>query len=237
MNISVITDNVFLYKELKKIILHNDYLEYNFTFYSSPNNIIDKSVSELTIKDSLPMLIKSSDLVFSLHCKQLFPKELVNQVRCINVHPGLNPYNRGWFPQAFSIINGLPIGVTIHEIDELLDHGDIIVQESIQQYEYDTSLSLYNRILSKEIELIKNHLVDIIMGIYVTNKPINEGNLNLKKDFTELCKLDLKNKDTFQNHINILRALTHGDYKNAYFLDDKGERIYVTVTLTKDEKK
>ena len=41
----------------------------------------------------------------SAHCKQIFPAKLVENVRCYNIHPGYNPYNRGWFPQVFSIIN------------------------------------------------------------------------------------------------------------------------------------
>ena len=51
----------------------------------------------------------------------MFPVDMVRNYRCINVHPGLNPYNRGWFPQTFSLVNHFPVGVTIHEMDAHLD--------------------------------------------------------------------------------------------------------------------
>ena len=38
-------------------------------------------------------------------------------------------------------------------------------------------------------------------------------------------------KDTFRNHINKLRALTHGDFMNAYFLDEKGNKVYLKLEL------
>ncbi len=85
----------------------------------------------------MPICLKECDnsffdkyiLFISLHCKQIFPQRLTDNYRCINIHPGYNPYNRGWFPQVFSILNKNTAGVTIHEIDQELDHGPIIYQE------------------------------------------------------------------------------------------------------------
>ena len=35
-------------------------------------------------------------------------------------------------------------------------------------------------------------------------------------------------------HIDLLRALSHGDFKNAYFLDNKNEKIRVKIELKKE---
>ncbi len=172
-------------------------------------------------------------LVISAHCKKIFPPKLVNSFRCINIHPGLNPYNRGYYPQAFSLINKLPVGATIHEIDEKLDHGPIIFQEEVVIESIDTSFSLYNKIIKKEIELFENNFNSIINNNYKAIIPKSEGNLNLKKDFNKLCKLDLNSVDTLENHINILKALTFDKYKNAYFFDKNGDKIYLNLKLSK----
>lgn len=185
------------------------------------------------MKDEVDFLVKEYDMIFSLHCKQIFPSKLVNHVKCINVHPGLNPNNRGWFPQVFSIINSLPCGATIHEIDEHLDHGPIICQKEVKIEMWDTSLTAYNKILDAEIELLSENLLNILNYEYETTVK-EEGNLNLKKDFDDLCKIDLDDRDTFRNHINKLRALTHGDYANAYFIDDLGNKIYLKLELKKE---
>jgi len=37
--------------------------------------------------------------------------------------------------------------------------------------------------------------------------------------------------------INRLRALTYPPYKNAYFIDENGEKIYIEIKLSRDEEK
>jgi dTDP-4-amino-4,6-dideoxyglucose formyltransferase len=185
------------------------------------------------VKDEVDFLVDHYEMIFSLHCKQIFPPDLVNSVKCINIHPGLNPDNRGWFPQVFSILNSLPCGATIHEIDEQLDHGPIICQKEIKIEMWDTSLTAYNKILDAEIDLLSENIEKILDRKYETFIK-EEGNLNLKKDFDDLCKIDLDSKDSFKNHINKLRALTHGNYANAYFIDESGDKVYVKLELKKE---
>jgi len=193
--------------------------------------VIDE-ISTINLKREYKNLLsKNYDLIISLHCKQLFPADLIKSVRCINIHPGFNPYNRGWYPQVFSIINKLPLGVTIHEMDEKIDHGDIIVQEEVPLYSYDTSLTAYQRVLEKEKELIAKHISAIILGNYSPTQMKGAGNLNSKKDFSKLCRLDLTQKMTLREAINRLRALTHGEYNNAFFYDEQGQKIYIKIQL------
>lgn len=192
-------------------------------------------VSEVRVKDCGAELAAKYDLVFSIHCKQLFPPGLVNGTKCINVHPGLNPYNRGWFPQVFAIMNGMPHGATIHEIDVELDHGPIIDQEAVSIFADDTSLTVYNRVVEAEKLLLRRNLRAIIEGDYSCFRPDKEGNLNSIKDFRSLLELDLNEKGDMKYFLNKFRALTHGDYKNAYFIDpDSGKKIYVNIQLQKE---
>jgi len=184
----------------------------------------------LRIRDHMKEL-KEYDLIISLHCKQVFPAALVMAVRCVNIHPGYNPYNRGWFPHIFSIINGLPCGATIHEMDTQLDHGPVIYKEVVEIKLWDTSHSLYKRVLEAELKLLDKHLEEIIEGNYQTS-PCKEGNINRREDFLTLCKIDLDDRDTFRNHINRLKALTHGRQCNAYIVDpETGHKIYLKLEL------
>jgi dTDP-4-amino-4,6-dideoxyglucose formyltransferase len=240
--ILVITDNDFLLKKFKDLVeMHKDFSGFNYVFsyaYSPTNDLFISQyqsvdwIRPLSVKNEVDYLVNQFDVIFSLHCKQLFPTRLVKSVRCINIHPGLNPFNRGWFPQVFSIINGLPCGVTIHEIDEYLDHGPIIAQQEVKIEKWDTSLTAYDRLLNAEIELLDRNIHKIISGAYKTFL-VAEGNLNLKKDFNQLCKIELDQVDSFLNHLNRLRALTHGNYSNAYFEDEHGSKIFVKIELTR----
>ena len=69
----------------------------------------------------------------------------------------------------FININKKPIGATIHEMDEYIDHGPIICQEKIEILPNDTSSTLYYRIQQLEIKLFKKHIESIIKGNYLTS--------------------------------------------------------------------
>lgn len=234
--ILVITDNLFIFEEFKKITFQPVYKKINFDYRFSKNNttLINKKYDDfmpIDLKKDYIELINKYELIISLHCKQIFPSELVNNIRCINIHPGLNPYNRGWFPQVFSIINKFPIGVTIHEMDEQLNHGPIIIQKELKIYDWETSYDVYKRILLLEIELLRENLVKIIYNDYKAYPPNLEGNLNYKKDFAKLCEIDLDKKVTYREAIEYLRAMSFKGYKNAYFYDEDGNKIFVEIEL------
>lgn len=237
----IISDNPHLCKEFYGIIAKKNWPEVDFTFSISPFskmenfNIADGvaiEVNDLRDAQTIERIKANYNLIFSIHCKQIFPADLVSAVKCINIHPGYNPVNRGWYPQVFAIINKVPVGATIHEIDEKLDHGSIIARAFVEKSAYDTSESLYNKIIAKEIELLEEHLERILHNNYQTIIPEEEGNLYLKKDFNALLQLDLEEQTTVGALIDRLRALTHGAYDNAYFIDPiSGKKIYVGLRL------
>ena len=230
-HVLVVTDNQELWERVKKLAEGIPGVTFDITCSTVKGSPSIAGMPSITLRDAWADVCQRYELVISLHCKQLFPAELVNAVRCVNVHPGLNPYNRGWFPQVFSIINGLPLGATIHEIDEELDHGNIIVQEEVDVFSWDTSFSAYNRVLDKEMELLEAFLPRIIHGDYESQPMSEEGNVNLKRDFAALCEIDLKQTVTWGEAINTLRALTHPPYKNAYFIDHEGRKVNVGIDL------
>ena len=236
MKICVFTDNSYIYEGFCALLPRFE--EHHFDFYYSPWNAAfspRENFRPLRLREQDEAFYNAYDLFLSLHSKQLFPQELVENHLCINVHPGLNPHNRGWFPQVFSILNGLPAGVTIHKMDAELDHGPIIWQEELPVYPQDTSRDVYERILSKELELLDRHLGDLLAGNYTLTPMESEGNINYKADFDALCPIDLDEPATYGAVIDRLRALTHAPYQNAYFVDADGKKVYVGITLRKED--
>lgn len=229
MKVLILTDNSILLKIA--LILQDKYREVDI--FQSPNSSLNVPV--IRLKTESKWIINKYDLVFSLHCKQIFPQELVQKVRCINIHPGYNPYNRGWFPHVFSILNGGKAGVTIHEMDQRLDHGKIIIQKECPINAWDTSETVYKRIIEIEKKVILDNYEMIRDKRYVPIKMKTKGNINYIKDYEKLKKIDLDEKGSFRAFINRLRALTHGSYKNAHFLDDKGNKIYLRLILKKEK--
>lgn len=188
-------------------------------------------ISSLDLRSGYEKLLDGYNVGLSCHCKQIFPDQLVETVDCFNFHPGLNPYNRGWFPQVFSIINGLPIGATIHEMDKEIDHGSIVAQEEIEILESDTSKDVYEKIMDVEFSLFDRFIGSILSGTYRGVAAKGEGNYNSISDFKSLCEIDLDKMLTYREVINHLRAMTFDGYDNAYFYDEAGRKVYVSINM------
>lgn len=238
-SILFISDNYELVSFIMNLpIVEEKGLKFDYKFSAinkNPESLINIGMDPLDVKDPevIDEIIGRYDLIISAHCKQIFPEKLVSSVRCINIHPGLNPYNRGWFPQVFSIINKKPIGCTIHEMNEKVDHGDIIFQEKVEIFPDDDSLDVYNRVQQVEKRLISQNLKTLIQGNYKSYPMSSEGNYNGIKDFEKLRKLDLGSIATLEEHLDLLRALTHGEYKNAYYEKD-GRKYYIKVSIERE---
>lgn len=235
MKVFVLTDNQYIFEHFYELSQQSEH-DYHF-YYSYGNQTFRREYGNteklrpIDLKKEEISFFDRFDVFFSLHSKQIFPDRLVSHYRCINVHPGLNPYNRGWFPQVFSIVNGLPAGVTIHEMDNQLDHGNIIFQSEIQIQEHETSWDVYQRILKLEIDMLREKLEQLVTGEYLSRPMECEGNLNYKQDFDRLCQIDMDEISTFHTFYNRLRATTFSGYDNAYFIDKDGAKVYLSIQI------
>ena len=74
--------------------------------------------------------------------------------RIINIHPSLLPAFPGLDAQKQAFDAGVPVtGCTVHYVDELLDHGEVILQREVERRPDDTVESLSARILEQEHSL------------------------------------------------------------------------------------
>ena len=241
MKVLFVIDNVTQYERLKSLLASKARTDIQYTFKHSivkstiwgHEDFKNRSDAVIDVKKDIEYIKSNYQLVISVHCFQFFPKELVKTVRCVNVHPGYNPINRGWYPQVFAIIHDLPIGATVHEMDEKLNNGPIIARELVDKYVWDTSESLYNRVLEKEISLFDRYFEQILDGSYQSIIPEGKGNMFKKGDFKNLCELEMEKIGTFREFFNRLRALSHGSYNNAFFIDnDTGKKIYLKLAIS-----
>lgn len=78
-------------------------------------------------------LLNQIDFVVSFGYRHIVKPEVINQFpnRIINLHISLLPYNRGADPNLWSFLEDTPKGVTIHQLAEGLDTGDILCQKDL----------------------------------------------------------------------------------------------------------
>ena len=76
------------------------------------------------------------------------------KLRILNIHPSLLPSFKGLHAQKQAVDYGVKVsGCTVHFIDDDVDTGPIILQESVPVYDIDTEEDLSNRILQLEHKL------------------------------------------------------------------------------------
>lgn len=121
-----------------------------------------EKISEESVLDSIEAL--GADLHVVAAYAQKLPNRLLKMAPkgCINVHPSLLPKYRGAAPLMAAILEGDSVsGVTIMEMAEKMDAGDILMQEEMPLAPDETNLSIE----AKAIELGGRLLLKTIDGI------------------------------------------------------------------------
>lgn len=161
---------------------------------------------------------------------EIFPKGV------INMHPSLVPWNRGQYPNVWSIVEGTPAGVTIHYIDEGVDTGDIILQREVGVEWTDTGETLYRKLEKTMADCFETAwpLIEAGQAPRLT-QVAGTGTYHRTKDVETIDAIDPLQTYTAEKLINIIRARTFPPYKGAYLALPDGSRIYLRLELYREE--
>ena len=174
------------------------------------------------------------DVVVAVGYRHIVPEEVlaVPSEGCLNVHPGYLPHGRGFNPNVWSIVEGLPAGATIHYMDPGIDTGEIVARRRVESTFADTGRSFYRRIERACVDLFEETWPAIEAGeAESTEQSEAEATYHYRADFEELCRIDPEERYEAKELVDVLRALTFPPFDNA-FLEVDGERYYVEVEVT-----
>ena len=113
------------------------------------------------------------DIIVVAAFGQIISKEILELPKygCINVHASLLPAYRGAAPIQWAVINGdKESGVTIMQMDEGLDTGDMILKEEVVLDEKETGGSLFDRLSGVGAKLCVRTLEAIEDGTAIYTK-------------------------------------------------------------------
>jgi methionyl-tRNA formyltransferase len=108
-----------------------------------------------------------SDLIIVAAYGKILPKAVIDMPRlgCVNIHASLLPRWRGASPVQNAILAGdETTGVTLMLMDEHMDTGPILAQESIEISETDTTPSLLQKLSQGALSLLEKTLPQWIAG-------------------------------------------------------------------------
>ena len=196
-------------------------------FYGNSHEIVvvnRKEYSETRLEEENP------DMVLFYGWSWIIDESIINKYKCLMLHPSPLPKYRGGSPIQNQIINGESLSaVTIIEMTEDLDAGDILAQEEI------TLDGNINDIL-KRITRVGTRLTKRIISGNIIRREQREEDATfykrrLKKD-NEITVREILSKDS-QYLYNKVRMLGH-PYPFAYIRTVDGKKLLIKEVSIED---
>lgn len=162
--------------------------------------------------------MEECNLFISILYDKLVSAEFLRGKRAFNFHPGILPEYRGSGCFSWAIINEeKEVGITLHEIDKDIDHGNIIEIRKFPIFPKDTAERLFYRGCVVIRQMFKEWLPRLIKLDYVSS-PQSEKNAKIyyKKDL-----------DKVKDLTRFVKAFTFFGKENAYFYKDDGTKFYL----------
>lgn len=133
-----------------------------------------QAIQALARQHHLPLLesldqIPECDFIYSVQHHELLKQQHIDRAGqlAVNLHLAPLPEYRGCNQFTFAILEEAPLfGVTIHQMDARIDHGDILFED---RFPIDPDIwveDLVSLAVKKGIQLFKNHLKDLLTGQY-----------------------------------------------------------------------
>lgn len=142
--------------------------------------------------------------------------------RALNLHPGLLPWNAGCHPNAWPLVDGSPAGTTLHVMEEGFDTGAIVAQEAVPTYPDDTAKSLYERLETASLLLVRR-----VWPAIETIAPVPQEGEGSYHRLSELFSLDLAPDELLV--LDKLRARTYGGYGLDFIREGQRYRARVSI--------
>lgn len=156
------------------------------------------------------------EVICSIYYRWIIKQDVIDTVegRIFNLHPALLPKYRGCSSLTWAMINGeKECGFTYHYIDAGCDTGNIILQKAIKIEDFDTQLTLYNRVMFESMECFLEAL-NLVQKGYKGEK--QDG---IASQYRRGCPMDGKIDDSMDEEMKerFIRAMCYPPYPSAKY--------------------
>lgn len=124
------------------------------------------------------VLKKHIDILVSYNYRYIIQSDILRlpNLLAFNLHTSLLPFNRGAHPVLWSILEGTPLGITIHQIDEGLDTGPIIFQKPLTMLNVKKSLhQMYEYVNQEMVDLFCKNWPFIVAQNFNARAQLGDG--------------------------------------------------------------
>lgn len=131
-------------------------------------------------------MAKGFNFLISYGYRRIIKKDVLDLFvpnRRINLHISMLPWNRGSDPNYWSWKDKTPKGVTIHQLDEGVDTGKILLQREVDMHPDETLISSYIRLKQAIENLFMCNWERLRDERCIVKEQVGEGSMHKLKDF------------------------------------------------------
>ncbi len=177
------------------------------------------------------------DIIFVVSWRYIIPSKVYNKAKIGSYlfHDSLLPEYRGFSPTVWSIINGKKYtGVTLLEIDQKVDSGDIVDQIKVPIHIDDEISDVMKRVTQTYLDLLEKNINNIINGeINTINQDHSIASYTRKRlPSDNLIDWNLSTIEIY----NFIRALSR-PYPGAFTFINKTKLIIWQAKLVENSTK
>lgn len=173
------------------------------------------------------------DFLICIYWPWLIPKILFGRFKnSINFHPAYLPVARGFYPHVHAIIKNLKWGVTLHEISDGIDKGNIWCQKEIKFSKFSSSTDLYKKGEREIVKLFNENFIKIFNGKIIAKKQSGKGTYFNKNSVDGYDELKLSKSYKLIELIKLNKARIFKN-KSFNFFKYKDEKYNFKISIKK----
>jgi len=158
---------------------------------------------EVTVRTSPVEATIKADVIISDRYPHKIPEHICDQFadKSVNLHSSMLPRYRGSYPILFSVLAGEDPGWSLHKIDRVIDHGEVLFQKHVHTYlATDTLRTLWVRC---QLEMM-TYLASNFSYFYIHSRfpdlcqqsSIGDGKFYYREDLSQVARLLTQGWDT-----------------------------------------
>lgn len=150
----------------------------------------------------------------SVHYPYLLKPHLLDRYNAVyNIHPGLLPWGKCYYPVFWALWADEPAGCTLHKIDAGIDTGNIVAQQVVPQYDWDTGGGLHRRVSEAEKGLFLEWWPGLAEGVVpVGVQQVGTGSFHYRREFFDLKARAQAGEMSGGELLRLIRCLSHEQY-------------------------
>lgn len=167
-------------------------------------------VRQITLEEAQ----ETADIFLSLEFDRLIKPGRFNTDQLFNIHFSLLPKYKGMFTSTWPILNNeTSSGVTLHVIDDGIDTGPIIDQQSFSINPKATSRDLYISYTAEAICVLRRNLSNILNGSAMSVKQSSIGSTYHSKHSLDFSNSEINTRQTAEEMMLFVRAFSFREYQ------------------------